>query len=296
MERALPQDSAGAGRQAPRRKTKARLAFFKAVEHTCRLLGGRHFYRSQFLKAGRFHERVEELHVPGLPAGLEGFTIAHLSDMHAGSFLAQGDLADVVQRVNELQVDAVALTGDYITDHPREALLLTEDLGRLRSRFGSFAVFGNHDYRDRREAEIVRAYGDIGIRFLRNRGERLDTGRGVLAITGVEDLEEAKVIHCEAARADLRADDVEVLLCHNPAGAEAFARPACVAVLSGHTHGRQIDLPWLRNLGPHHPGLRRQFGQTTSIVSRGLGVIGVPFRYGSPAELVLVKLKRAEAN
>lgn len=279
-------------RQAPRRKTPARLKFFQAVARLCTLLGGRRFYAYMFLRPGRFVVREELIEVQDLPSGLEGFTIAQLSDLHAGCFLGAGDLRHVVARVNQLDVDLVAITGDFITDHVDDAWSLCDDLEALKSRYGTFAVFGNHDYRARREGEIVERYGPLGIRFLRNAGHRIETTDGCLHLTGLEDLEEGKCIDVHAARSGLQAGDVEVLLCHHPAGGERLAREGCVLALSGHTHGRQIDLPYLRNLGPHHPGLRLQHGTTTTLVNRGLGVIGVPFRFKSPAEIVLVTLRR----
>jgi predicted MPP superfamily phosphohydrolase len=277
-------------RQAPRRARRWRLAFFDGVEKLLARLGGRRFYRHHFLRAGRFHERHEDVPVQNLPAGLDGLRIAHLSDLHAGAFLGPGDLGDVVQRVNQLEVDLVALTGDYITHHVSDAFQLSGDLSALRSRWGTFAVFGNHDYRERREGEIVGRLAECGVRFLRNEGLRLDTGDGVLYISGVEDLEEARRIDPRAARADLQAGDVEVLLCHHPAGARSLAREGCAVVLSGHTHGGQINLPGIPQLGPRHPGNRLQHGSTTCIVSRGLGVVAIPLRFRAPAELVIVTL------
>jgi len=95
------------------------------------------------------------------------------------------------------------------------------------------------------------------------------------------------------ARRGLGKDDVEVVLCHNPLGARGIARPQCALILSGHTHGGQIDWPWLRGLGPDHPGARIEVGSTTLIVNRGLGVVGVPFRAGAPAEWVRIELRRS---
>ena len=67
-------------------------------------------------------------------------------------------------------------------------------------------------------------------------------------------------------------------------------------MLSGHTHGTQVDLPRLRKLGPQHPGLRVELGGTTLIVSRGLGVVGLPLRIGAPPELVVIRLTAGEAD
>jgi predicted MPP superfamily phosphohydrolase len=259
----------------------------------CSICGGRLLYRWLNLTPGRFLVREEVIRVPGLAPELAGFTIAQLSDLHAGSFLAGGDLEDVVACVNALAPDVIAITGDLITRHWEEALLILPDLARLESRYGSFAVFGNHDYRDRCEGRIAEAYAEQGIQFLRNDCRRVQVGSGSVALVGVEDLEDGKVVDPATARANVEPGDVEILLCHNPMGARALGRDGCAAILSGHTHGGQVDLPWLRTLGPQHPGLRIAFGATTLIVSRGLGVVGAPLRYRAPTEVVLVKLEPA---
>ncbi len=155
---------------------------------------------------------------------------------------------------------------------------------------GIYAVFGNDDYCNGAEGRIAEELARAGVRFLRNESVRLDCGRGVLAIVGVEDLQEGRRVDLDAARAGLEIGDVEVLLCHNPQGAPLFARPSCALVLSGHAHGAQIDLPLLRNLGPPHHGPRLPFGKTTSITSRGLGVVALPLRLRARAEVVIVSL------
>ena len=281
-------------RVAPRRHSDLRIWAVRSAMRTAAFLGGRALYRRRHLRAGRFAVRTELVRVPDLPAGLEGFEIVQLSDLHAGAFLARGDLADVVAAANAREPDLCVLTGDFVTDAWHEALLVLDDLAGLRARHGTFAVFGNHDYRGRREDDIAAAYAERGIAFLRDRTERIDTGAGALALVGLEDLEEAKhAVDLPRARAGVRPGDVEVALCHNPAGGPALARAGCALVLSGHTHGGQVDLPWLRRQGPPHPGLRVELGPTALIVSRGLGVIGLPLRVGAPAEIVCVRLTAA---
>ncbi len=276
-----------------RRFSERRLAFFRAVEGCAAALGGRRAYRRRHLAPGRFRLREERIEWPGLPPGLDGLTIAQLSDFHGGRFLGAGDLTAVVDAVNELSVDLIALTGDYMTHAVEEALPLLDELACLTSRLGTFAVFGNHDYKERREGEMVERAAAGGIRFLRNACQRFEVDGGALALTGLEDLEEARVVDVAAARAVLRPGDVEIMLCHNPAGARDLAHAGCAALLSGHTHGTQVDLPLLRTLGPKHPGLRVCFGATTLLVNRGLGIVGLPWRHRAPAEVVIVKLLAA---
>jgi uncharacterized protein len=270
------------------------LASFRGIERALRWCGGRAFYRRAFLSERRLVVREEDVSVRGLPRGLEGFVIAQLSDLHAGPFLRGGDLADVIRSVERARPDLIVITGDFITHHWSEALLVLDDLARLSAPHGVFAVFGNHDYKDRLEGRIVEAYAARGVRFLRNAGARIETHAGALCLVGLEDLEESKLVDLRAARAGVRPGDVEIVLCHNPSAARLLARSGCVAILSGHTHGMQIDLPWLRTFGPKHPGLRVDFDACALIVSRGLGAVGMPLRVGAPAELVLIRLSRAQ--
>jgi len=276
-------------RQPQRRHGRLRRTAVKLAARAAAALGGRALYRRRWLGPGRFRVREEVLWVADLSEGLVGFRIAHLSDLHGGPFLGAGDLAAVARTVRELAVDLAVLTGDLITDHWSDALELIPDLAELGARHGMLAVFGNHDYRGRQEGRIAAALAERGIETLRNACRRIDTGRGVLAVVGVEDLEEGRELDLERARASVRPGDVELVLCHHPAGGLALARRGCCAVLSGHTHGGQVR--FLGRLGPPHPGLRIALGETALIVNRGLGVIGFPWRSGAPTEIVLVRLE-----
>ncbi|MCC6406751.1 MAG: metallophosphoesterase [Planctomycetes bacterium] len=287
----LEPDASPELRVAPRRHGPLRRSAVWTVEHVTAWLGGRALYRRRHLAAGRFAVREERVAIRGLSPRLAGFTIAQLSDLHAGTFLREGDLAAVVEHANGLRPDLVVLTGDFITRHWSEALLVRSDLARLRARHGVFAVLGNHDYKDRAEARIVASYAEVGVRFLCNQGVRLVDERGAFGLIGVEDIEESKQLDLAAARVGLSPDEPEIVLCHNPRGALPLARSGADLVLSGHTHGSQLDLPWMRRAGPPHPGVRLQLGATTLVVSRGLGVIGFPLRVGAPAELVVVRLE-----
>jgi len=291
-----PSELPGQGMRVPaRRHGRIRRALSWVAEHSFVAVGGRWLYRTQHLAPGRFVERFETVRVPGLDPGLEGLTIAQLSDLHAGAFLGAGDLSAVVEAVARRCPDMVVITGDMIAHQWKESLTVLDDLARLESPLGTFAVFGNHDYRGRNEGRIAEAYAERGIRFLRNECERFELGGGVLALVGIEDLEEAKDVDLDRARGPVQPGDVEIVLCHNPRGASAIAGAGCTAILSGHTHGTQVDLPLLRRLGPQHPGLRLELGPTTLIVSRGLGVVAVPLRVGVPAEVVYLQLKGSSA-
>lgn len=283
-------------RLEPRRYSRARLAAFHALETLGAWLGGRALYRRAFLAAGRLRVRQERVLVPRLAHGLRGLRIVQWSDLHAGPFLGRGDLRAAVDATLALQPDLVVFTGDWITREWSEALALREDLARLRARLGLYAVFGNHDYRGRCEGELARAFAPLGIEFLRNEARRFECAGGALCLVGLEDLEESRELDLAAARAPLREGDVELVLCHNPRGAPLLARAGCAAILSGHTHGHQVDLPLVRRLAPAHPGDRVRVGASELIVSRGLGALGVPLRVRSPAEIVCIELADSDSG
>lgn len=284
---------------APRRFSRLRIAAFAAIERLAVLLGGRAIYRRRHLRRDRLHVREEWIEVPDLPAELEGFSVAHLSDLHAGPFLGRGDLAGVRSVLEELRPDVVCWTGDFVVHGIHNVMPLQEELASLVGARATYAVFGNHDYLHREEWRFVEAMEPAGWRFLRNGSELLEVGAARVGFCGIEDPEEGKVVDVEGAVRGLlgaEADehpDLIVALSHGPRAAPEFAARGAQVVLAGHSHGTQVDLPLLRDLGPSHPGLRVELGGTTLVVSRGLGVIGAPLRVGVPAEVVVLRFRTA---
>lgn len=296
-------ERASALRVAPRRHGALRLFATRALERAAALAGGRAWHRRSLGRALSVREECVE--IDGLPAAFDGFAIAHLSDLHGGPFLGPGDLCAVIERVAALRADACVVTGDWITHACEEAFPLLDDLAQLSFPHGAWAVFGNHDYHARQEARIVDHARSRGVRVLRNERVAIERAGARVELTGLEDLEEARELRLpERAASQVRAIEpehapsrtraIEIVLCHNPLAARSLAAQGAALVLSGHSHGAQLDLPFLRRLGPVHPGLRVELGGATLIVSRGIGVVGAPLRIGSPPEIVLVRLARRQ--
>lgn len=277
----------GQPRLEPRRFSPARLAFFRAIERVSAALGGRRFYRATQLSPPRV--RTEEVRLRGLPPELDGLSIVQLSDVHAGPFLGRGDLARAVERANALGADLAVFTGDLVTHAADEAWWILDDLAELRARLGVYGVFGNHDYHGRRERAIRAAYAARGVVFLCDEARGLRDG--ALWLIGLEDLEEKK--EDADAFASVPRGAAAIALCHNPRGAAACFERGAGLVLSGHTHGGQVNLPLVRRLAPAHPGDRVEVAGGTLIVSRGLGALGVPLRVRARAELVRIVLRCA---
>lgn len=281
-------------RRAPRRYPRILLRLIYLLEAVFRtVLRGRQLYR-RGLRRGRLRVRRVDVPIEGLAPALDGMRIAHVSDFHAGPFLRAEDLGELVEVVNESEPDLVCLTGDFITHRVEEGLSLVEAFREFRPTTGSYCVFGNHDYRARREGEMVDAFAAIGIHALRNEGVAIERGGGRLWLAGIEDVEEGKVVDLDAALSGRRDGDAVVLLAHHPDCAEDVEGCDVDLVLSGHTHGGQIVLFGRSIFGGslrsrYRVGLYR-VGESWLNVTSGIGVLIVPLRIGAPPEVVLLTL------
>ena len=227
----------------------------------------------------------------------DGLKIAQLTDVHHSLFTPLGEIQRAVHIANHLRPDLVALTGDYVTLSPAYIWPVARALGKLRARLGVFAILGNHDFRVDPE-EITRALRAQRIRVLRNAHCALRAGSARLWVVGVDDLWwEAADIH--AALRSVPARDPKILLCHNPLGIHMAAAHGIDLMLSGHTHGGQVRLPMVGSVyGRSKLGERfvegwNRLDGTQIYVSRGIGKVLVPLRFGCPAEVTLLRLRRS---
>ena len=223
-----------------------------------------------------------EVPVRGLGAGLDGYRIAQMSDFHVGAGVPPAHVADAVARALAFEPDLVALTGDFVHrgaggGSAEEAARL---LAPLRARDGVVAVMGNHDadvyasdgfHADRVSLRRVKgALGDAGIRVLEN--ERISVARGGAAmhVVGLGDLWTG-LFDRFAARPD---GAPTVVLSHNPDTAPDLAADGAGLVLSGHTHGGQVSVPFLGLLTAAVVPLCAEtfrLGGTRLYVNRGVG-------------------------
>jgi predicted MPP superfamily phosphohydrolase len=241
---------------------------------------------------------VREVEVPiaGLPAALHGFTIAQISDVHVGPTIRRGWLQAVVDRVNALEADLVAITGDLVDGTVPELAPHVAPLATLASRHGTYFVTGNHEYYSGAHAWIDELQR-LGVRVLLNEHVLLRHGGAALALAGVADW---SAHHFDARhRSDPQAAiagvadaaAVRVLLAHQPRSAPAAAAAGFHLQLSGHTHGGQF-LPWnwfVRLQQPFTAGLHR-LQDLWVYVSRGTGYWGPPKRLGAPSEITRLRL------
>ncbi|MEO8536513.1 MAG: metallophosphoesterase [Betaproteobacteria bacterium] len=245
--------------------------------------------------------RVREVDVPidRLPAALDGFTIAQITDLHVGPTIGRAYLDAIVQSVNALGADAIAITGDLVDGSVGQLAPHTAPLARLASRHGTFVVTGNHEYYSG-AVPWIRELRRLGLNVLLNEHVVLNHDGARLVLAGVTDFSAHQFIAAHRSDPDAaiagapETAGARVLLAHQPRSAPAAARAGFDLQLSGHTHGGQF-LPWnffVRLQQPFTAGLAR-LGRMWVYTSRGTGYWGPPKRLGAPSEITRLRLVAA---
>lgn len=264
-----------------------------------------------------------DIWLPSLPAPFDGLRIAHVSDIHYGSYLPLARLERLVRLVNDLDADLIAFTGDFVSEPASLAYLRDRARGRpipyfrqsphaeqvfgaciplvaqMQARLGAVAVLGNHDHW--LNAAVGRRYlAENGIHLVENSHVVVEQGGAQLVLAGVDDLWEGEQDLDRAfAAAPPPLLAPRILLCHNPDYAVNPALPAhsISLMLSGHTHGGQVAIPGLGApiLPIRHKEFARGLVQTAwgqVYVSRGIGQITPPVRILTRPEVALLRLRR----
>lgn len=263
-----------------------------------------------------------DLEIEGLPQSLKNLKIVQLTDLHFdGLRLSTQMLKTAIAHSNAVQPDLVVLTGDYVTDDPAPIHELANWLSQLQSRYGTYAVLGNHDIVPRGAGAIVTAaFEAVGIRVLWNEvAYPFGPGFPVVGLADYWSREFNPAIALDLIPLDIP----RLVLSHNPDTAEHLRQWRVDLQLSGHTHGGQIRIPglgivptWAQSIRPHIPKrIRRyipymrgecvkvvrhwewaqglhQVGSNRLYVNRGLGTFP-PGRFLCPPELTVMTLNPA---
>jgi len=266
------------------------------------------FYSGEI--ARHWVEVVErDISLARLPRVFDGLRIVQLSDFHLDGWTEPYFLREVVERVNRMQPDVVVLTGDFATDgfgtknyQHGAARQCAQVLSGLHCN-ERYAVLGNHDIGVGRY-NVVRPLKDNGIPVLRNACVPLQRGSGKIWLSGVDDPLLGHPNLDQAIPYSIRnlPDEPVVLLCHAPDYADTLLKHESGAsvglMLSGHTHGGQVRLPFLGavelpEMGKKYAEGLFQLGALQLYVNRGIGTIGLPFRLNCPPEITILTLRAA---
>ena len=252
---------------------------------------------------GNHRVRVDKipLKLKNLPSDHAGLDLVHITDLHIGPLLHPERLRGFVERINALEPDLIVITGDIFDFDSRYIEEGCRELAKLTAIRGVFAVLGNHDHYTGTEDVVSGLQRLTSIRLLRDEWERIDIDGAHFVIAGLEDpLEGWMDKHQESEVLERFAAEIpdhlpSLVLAHRPSffhHAEALGFPL---ILSGHTHGGQIALPFATNhnasrmISDNTRGLFHR-GESKMYVSRGLGMAGLPLRLNCPREIALLQL------
>ncbi|WP_313089212.1 metallophosphoesterase [Pseudomonas sp.] len=233
-----------------------------------------------------------------LPAGLQGFSIVQLSDIHVGPTIKQGYIDAIVKRVNGLSPDLIVITGDLVDGSVADLADDIAPLAQLSARHGTYVVTGNHEYYSGADSWIAE-FERLGMAVLLNRHVLIEQGDARMVLAGIADYS-AKLFRPShksdpvAAFAGAPDGVPRILLAHQPRSAKAAVEVGCDLQLSGHTHGGQF-WPWMHFVRWQQPwvaGLQR-VEEMQIYISRGTGYWGPPMRFGAPSEITRIRLVSA---
>ena len=241
-----------------------------------------------------------------LPAGIGQLRIVYATDIHKGGLFNDSRVKDLVSHINACNADIVLLGGDYASDSA-EAIAFFQALPRIHSRYGVYAVLGNHD-RTIPESNLTTlrsAMQAVGVTPLVNAVSRVRIGVSDVCIAGIDDLDNGHPDLAGVAR-QVSAADYVIFLSHNP----AVIPDALKATdkngsqnwfdlgLFGHTHGGQIALigPMLKDDGVPAEYTQGWFKQNRidMLVSRGVGTSGLPIRLFCTPQIHLITVNTAK--
>jgi uncharacterized protein len=249
-------------------------------------------------KAFRVVERVA--YVEGLDPRLEGLRIAQLSDLHIGAHTPRTWGLRWAEAANERQPDLAVVTGDMVTSGHAFHEDVATVVGALRAKLGVFVSMGNHDYFGDGEplVQLLRAQG---AQVLRNEGVELERNGATFWLAGIDDTWTRRD-DVERAMKGRPAGATAILLAHDPAAFDEAAEVGADLVLSGHTHGGQIAVPFFAEAAslasiahPYNLGFYRR-GRSLLYVHPGLGTTGPPMRLGAAPEVSILVLERKKSG
>lgn len=270
------------------------------------------------IMSGAHDYRIKKVSVsvPDLPTSFAGIRIAHVSDIHSGSFFNKTEVKGGVEMVMQQKPDLIFFTGDLVNNEAVEVKDYIDIFNKLKAPLGVYSVTGNHDYGDYKSwkskaekeqnfRDLMEAHRLLGFDLLMNENRLLEVNGESIAILGIENWGAgrfAKYGKLDLAYAGSEEIPVKLLLSHDPSHWDAQVRanyPDINLMLSGHTHGFQFgveigDFKW----SPSQYAYKQWAGLYTEgdqhlYVNRGFGYLGYPGRIGMPPEITILELKRA---
>ena len=237
-----------------------------------------------------------EVALDGLPPGFDGYSILHMSDLHADGPV---DLEASVARVlADVETDLCVLTGDYryrLTGIREEAARpMARILEHVSARDGVVGILGNHDL-----GSMIGPLRDAGMDILLNEHLILRRGGDEIVLIGLDDVHAYQPAEEAAAALATMPEGFRILLQHSPELLDEAEAAGVSLYLTGHTHGGQICLPGGRPIMTNAKTPRKyayglwRHGRMTGYTTSGVGVSVMPVRFFSKGEAAVITLRRA---
>lgn len=238
---------------------------------------------------------IYRVSVPNLPSAFSGLRIVQLTDLHYGALVPLGLIRHVVERANRLKPDLIVCTGDYV--HEKNSAKQIDQvwpvLSRLTAPMGVYSVLGNHDHwadTDRSDYWLRRTRQD-----LRHKSVRIERQGRQFWLAGAGDFwEDHRGL--DTLLGGLPDTDCRIVLAHNPDTADTHYSSRIDLMVSGHTHGGQVSIPFV---GPpvlpvqnknYSSGLKRSPRGCKVFISKGIGWAIYPVRFNCFPEIAFLEL------
>ncbi len=242
--------------------------------------------------AAKVRLRNNEVFSERLPPQFDGFTILHISDLHAD--MSADAMSEAARLVSNLQYDLCVLTGDYRGRTYGEFHSTLREMLHLRKVLTGtvYGVLGNHD-----TIMMVPGLERMGIRMLLNEHVVIERDGRQVFLAGIDDAHFYRVDNIEKAAAAAPRDAFSILLSHTPETYRKASHAGFDLLLAGHTHGGQICLPGetpiiLQSALPRSMGRGPwKYHGLAGYTSAGIGSCGVPVRFNCPPEITLHRLR-----
>lgn len=254
------------------------------------------FSYARWIEPGLLTVTEKDIHLPGLPPGLDGLVVAQLTDFHFNPEKDEALIAKAVAETNAAAPDIIALTGDFITESPAVLAPLMALLSGLKAKHGIYGVMGNHDGWHQSTEFFRREHRRAGMEFLVNQGSVIRLRGEKLFITGTDSVWSGRVDAPACWRG--HRDEAVLALVHEPDVFDFLTETQRIDLqLSGHTHGGQCRVPGI-GYAPAKVkyGRRYIYGEHRKdrariFVSRGLGTVGMRVRFACAPEVAVLTLR-----
>ena len=262
----------------------------------------------------RYHLTRHQLKFDDLPASFKGLRIAHISDIHSGSFTDKEAVKRGIDKILAAQPDLILFTGDLVNNKSEEMDEYIEIFREVKAPLGVFSILGNHDYGDyiqwESEAEkkenlqkLKQVHSSLGWRLMLDENIEVEKNGEKISLIGVENISGKSRFksygNLSKAYSGVNQSNFKILMSHDPSHWDAEVRksfPDIHLTLSGHTHGMQfgVEIPgfkwspvqyvYKQWAGLYNEGLQHLY------VNRGFGFIGYPGRVGILPEISIIEL------